>query len=391
MTSITTAKSQVMAVCCAALVVHRTTPATGVHPCPTMTEWARSPALVRQWAEDWVLSPLWDAVFRLPIDGTTSASQQHFLFVSVSLTLGVLSHSCFTCGINCGVCGCIGDNKVLMYVPKRRYDRDGPAAGDHVIRDTAAAPWNQQSVSVPEVSLAQWEQVRFTACNRKWIVGCQIKGSVLYIHRVVRGSPVGDDVILKCRDFSWGFEPQFTPLGGDVVMLRGLGETMNAPRVFVDLWESFNKKELVVTSKILYRTNWPLVATGVTWLPDGSACILQSYHTAIADGEKNDTAFYLVDQGSNATVWEFPEKDVTVLGKNHLLHSPSLWWSADSFKVLHTGLILSTTHRIEYEEEATGALCTTTEIEFSLHDGVTGFHIGVFTHPLQNNLKFTPF
>ncbi|KAH3722612.1 hypothetical protein Pelo_18682 [Pelomyxa schiedti] len=170
----------------------------------------------------------------------------------------------------------------------------GPLQVDHVIRDTAAAPWNQQSVGVPEVSLAQWEQVRFTACNRKWIVGCQIKGSVLYIHRVVRGSPIGDDVILKCRDFSWGFELQFTPLGRDVVMLCGLGETTNAPWVFVDLWESFNKKELVVTSKILYRTNWPLVATGATWLPDGLACILQSYHTTIADGEKASFILFFI-------------------------------------------------------------------------------------------------
>ncbi|KAH3758666.1 Vacuolar protein sorting-associated protein 9A [Pelomyxa schiedti] len=402
MGSTTTAKSQVMAVCCAALVGHRHPPTTTqatAGPCPTMTEWARSPALVRQWADDWVLSPLWDAVFHLPIDGTTwdTTGQQHFLFVSVSLTLGVLSHSWFTCGgITCDVCGCIGDNKVLMYVPKRGSCGDEQAAAEHIIRDTAAGgeARNPECRCLPETeaSLAQWEQVRFTTCNRKWIVGCHVKGSALFIRRVVSGSPFGDDVILKASEFSRGFVPQFTPLGNDVVMLRELGEHSSAALVFVDLWESFNKKDLVVTSKIVCRTNWPMVDTGITWLPDGSLCILKT--DMLGDlSEKKNTDFCLVEEKSNATVWDFPEKQVTILGKNHLLAAPSIWWSGENshFKVFHTGdlahpslhvpstwatgewqssLILSTSyHNPEHTTPSAQ------EIEFSLYDGLTGCHI----------------
>ncbi|KAH3758750.1 hypothetical protein Pelo_9439 [Pelomyxa schiedti] len=57
-----------------------------------MREWARSPALLRQWAEEWVLPPLWDALFRLPLQGATWQLRDYCItaHVSVSLTLGLI-------------------------------------------------------------------------------------------------------------------------------------------------------------------------------------------------------------------------------------------------------------------------------------------------------------
>ncbi|KAH3731749.1 hypothetical protein Pelo_17420 [Pelomyxa schiedti] len=141
-------------------------------------------------------------------------------------------------------------------------------------QDTTAEAWDQGCL--PESScLAEWGQRRQVLCNRRWIIGCNAEGSLLYMRRVVGGSPVGADVQVEGRNLMCRVI-QFTPLGDDVVMLREPGyEQHNVVMEFVDLGESFNKKELVVLFKIECGRKWPLVTKGITWLPDGSPCILK--------------------------------------------------------------------------------------------------------------------
>ncbi|KAH3745768.1 hypothetical protein Pelo_12849 [Pelomyxa schiedti] len=357
-----------------------------------MTEWARSAALVRQWAEEWVLSPLWDAVFELPFNETYTRDflpiPQHFLIVSVSQTLGVLGHSWFRYSDdNETMCGCIGDNRVLV-VAINRLPGCNELTKQHFVRDTTA-PWNQECL--PEPSLTQWEPVRFTKCNRKWIVGCNDGESVIFIHRV-------------CSHTRGSIVPEFTPLGDDVIMLHETDEYSNTTVEFVDVRESFEKKELVVTSKFECGTKWPLFEIGITWMPDGSPCILQC--DVLANPHGNITTYRLVDSSTKHTlIQEFLCKKVATLSKNllfvisaqrkrpghnfmlrhtgDLAHHPSLrvpctWASGD----WPTGLILSTSHN---QSNNTGG---GNEIRFSLHDGVTGFHICVFSLPLPTNVRF---
>ncbi|KAH3763725.1 hypothetical protein Pelo_4422, partial [Pelomyxa schiedti] len=113
----TTAKSQVMAIVCAPTTTQKrgrcfvpssaATPAQLAQPttisAPTITtttelaacvpqsmiQWIQSTTLFRAWAEDWVLRPGEEAVFRLPI-------WTYYLHVVVSPTLGLVSHSVFT-------------------------------------------------------------------------------------------------------------------------------------------------------------------------------------------------------------------------------------------------------------------------------------------------------
>ncbi|KAH3731747.1 hypothetical protein Pelo_17418 [Pelomyxa schiedti] len=359
-----------------------------------MTEWARSPALVRQWADDWVLPPLWDAVFKLPIKAKTRdpMAPPHFFHVSVSLTLGIVGHSEFVCGSEEVVCGCLGENRVLVTVTKRNPGRDDPIT-EHMIRDTTA-PWSPECC-LPEASLAQ---IGPTRCNWKWIVGCDYHHS-MYIHKVVHGSPVGADVTVMCRGSVRGVVPMFTPLGDDIVQFREThGEDDGdynscSVVVFVDLEATFNKKDLVVISKIDCGPNWALPPAGITWMPDSSPCILRSRFLVNPETHAAVLAYTLVDPSkSHATVMEFRHKTVLTLGKNHFfaVSAQNRWSAVTNFEVFHNGDLTHPTLSVPCTWAARDPMglilstylpdCGATEIQFSLHDGVTGFHIAILVH-----------
>ncbi|KAH3731844.1 hypothetical protein Pelo_17322 [Pelomyxa schiedti] len=399
----TTANSQVMAVCGAAIVGRRTTgcncggvTATGeeaqrsstiIGPCPSMTEWARSPALVRQWADDWVLPPLWEAVFRLPIKGTTRETryQHKYMCVGVSLTLGVVNLSVFTFDSELGerVCGCIGDNRVLVAHSK---DFDGVGHNrEYFMWDTIT----QKAVGcAPDTSLGQWAPVSSPQCNRKWIVGRHddARDSFLYIHKVSRGAPTGADVVVKC---SGGLPVDEVTLLGDTVMIHGNDSSENEVVAFVDLEETFgNKKELVFTSKIdCGPLHGALATAAVTWLPDGSACILKRN---LMSTTVYRPCYTLVDASpGHSAIWVFPPNDfVKPLSKDHLFSRSSKWSDVTRFQCdTQTGLILSTSHSNCGPETS----AFSTEVEFSLHHGVTGFHFGGFVVPFPSVFAFKPY
>ncbi|KAH3731316.1 hypothetical protein Pelo_17855 [Pelomyxa schiedti] len=347
-----------------------------------MTQWARSTVLFRQWAEEWVLYSLWDAL-----------------------------------------CGCIGDNKVLLTSFKN-------FTVEQIIKDTTAC--NQ--CELPEPSLTAWAQIKSIVCNRKWIVGCgDTKEEVpsLFIHKVEGGAPVGDDVVVKTRDIRMSLV-ELAPLSDDTLILHGkIGggcseHTQRDVVTLVDLEATFNNKELVVKSKI--ECNPPLGAStlilrSVTWLPDGSPCILMS-ELVLQEAAVNVTRRTLVDALSSETTWEFPDgKLVTTLNKSHVFVRTTDSYSSEptEFQVFHngnlsqpslclpctwscphrlSGLILSTSY-FSSEKDALQEMIysvtlstyqprnrhhesdTTEIIEFSLHDGVTGFRLGVITLPLK--------
>ncbi|KAH3764901.1 hypothetical protein Pelo_3233 [Pelomyxa schiedti] len=387
MSIISTAKSQVVAVCCAAIVGRRHVNHqnnsdgqgdVGSVPCPSMREWARSPALVRQWADDWVLSPLWDAVFRLPLMGYSGAGQ-NFFHVSVSLTLGVLCHSQFMCGIDDVMCGCIGHNRVLVQsIKKGTY-----FTMQYTVRDTAAL---DESHLLVGDSMEAWESISHVQCGKKWMIGRLTGGAYLYIHRVARGSPVGSDVVVSCKDFKSALLPRFTGLGDDVVMYLEGHRNGNDVLVFADLEESFEKKQLVARAKINCHTKWPAETSGITFMPDGSACII------VESMKRLQSVCSIVDPSKgNFVVQQFPEKKVIPFGKNHVFSLCSDPTSVCNFEVFHTGDLAHPSLCVPCTwatvDRITGLILSTVhssrdgsaEIQFSLHDGVSGIHIGVFT------------
>ncbi|KAH3758665.1 hypothetical protein Pelo_9576 [Pelomyxa schiedti] len=344
----TTAKAQVMAVCCAAIVGQPTpvngTNTPGVGPCPTMAEWARSPALVRQWACDWVLSPLWDAIFDLPFEGPCWKNRQYSkeVHVSVSPTLGVVNISWFTCS-NEALCGCLG----------------------MIVKDATA--WDASYA--PVAALKSWKIPEYVQCNRKWIVGCTYaaRSSSLFIQKVVGGAPVGSEVVVESREYRI-LDVEFLPQEDNTLMLVG---DYNAS-VFVDLEATFLRKELVVKLKIAGE---PMRnAQGAALMPDGSPCIL-------VRGTVPVNHYSLVDASSLATRWVFPEgKTVATLQRSHVFvqrspEDPNFWVFRNGSFTEPSFCKGLTANSLDAETEI--------EVEFKLHDGVTGFLIGNFSVPLK--------
>ncbi|KAH3723003.1 hypothetical protein Pelo_18292 [Pelomyxa schiedti] len=115
---LTTAKSQMMALCCARRV-KRTGKSEAT---PAVVLWAQSPALVKMLAEEWVLRAERNVLFRLqPNRGETDSHD--YLFVRVSPTRGVVQHCCFSCEIG-GHCGC----RVLAFAKSIRFPSEKGAA-----------------------------------------------------------------------------------------------------------------------------------------------------------------------------------------------------------------------------------------------------------------------
>ncbi|KAH3759557.1 hypothetical protein Pelo_8643 [Pelomyxa schiedti] len=380
----TTAKSQAMALCCAAVVAKRFTfPRNPTRSAPCRT-FVGSTALFRAWAEDWVLKSDRETVFRLPIEDSAhcwAETVEHFLYLSVSPTLGVVRHSWLTRNHTVTVIGCVGQGRLLV---ANREDFawevvdavSGDKTGD-VDRGAVVVSYGKDRVK----------------CNRKWIVA--FSGQNLNLWKVAGGA-VEKRVCIGGVEFRGDFE--FSPICDDVVVQLTVGKDGNLGVVtFIDLGASFKAQELVVASRVVCRQQWP---SGVMWLPDdqgGGLCIL---HHA-------ESAYYLLSanqDGGPAEEWRpFPPlRHVAPISKSHaivtayhhttqfsvhrvghdisepILYLPCTW----VHPCQSSGLIASTEFckkKAESELPSTDASVVAErkrKISFAVHDGATGFHIG---------------
>ncbi|KAH3763156.1 hypothetical protein Pelo_5011 [Pelomyxa schiedti] len=303
-TTTTTAKSQVLALRCAPIIIAKRCPSATKRPPPSMIQWALSPQF-RAWAEDWVLTPCYDAVFGVPMERliVELGFVRVFLCVSVSSTLGLVSVDLFTF-FGSRVCGCVGDGKVLLKCYQGGEEHYQFKIFDSRQRGT---PY----IGVGPIFHNQEPEIR-VRCNRKWIVGFP-RGESLWVVKVVGGAPLQQ----QPEHFFNGITPgtlQFSPFSDDtvIVMPQATEKTNGVSCItFVDLDASFQAQELVITSKIELNKMWP---AGLLWMPGGSLCVLnqttESHHPICA------CSIFLIDCATQAH--HFPKFPiVTPIGKNH--------------------------------------------------------------------------
>ncbi|KAH3758077.1 hypothetical protein Pelo_10207 [Pelomyxa schiedti] len=372
---VTTPKSQVMAVLCAHVVAKRPATASGHEvtcavrsgPAPSLVQWTQTTALVRMWAEEWVLSTCQDAVFRLPIRDT-------FLRVVVSPTMGVLSHSWFTHATT-SVCGGLGRDSLLV-----RTHTTHKWATEYSVMDLGVPASRRRGARAGESFLGNPRLMFSRAqlrCNRKWIVGLMESCDVLCMWKVVGGGPVEPERSIHGIEASNYL--QFSPQCLDVVMI--ISAHGKHCVIFVDLEATFNVKELVVTSKVPFYGNSP---GGFLWMPDGSLCALQYCTPSVHLLDANGKTIKVFPPNSQAVPFDrthvfvcsfsYPtEFQVYRTGNN--LTEPSLCmpctWACLS-RGNQTSLIASTSH--QYVKGG-----NMHEMQFTVHDGVTGCHVGDFS------------
>ncbi|KAH3723289.1 hypothetical protein Pelo_18008 [Pelomyxa schiedti] len=334
----TTAKSQVLAVCCAAcasavgLKPERYSYATAGQktpkppslppPAPALVQWVKSPAMFRSWAEDWVLRPESDAVFRL----SDSCYACTCVCVSVSPTLGVVCHSYFRLASDTYCC-CVGSIGPGMVVLKSL------TSVDHEL-------YSYYNYGILDVAQQQ---------QRNGVVG------------------------------------GYTMLGPGACVLRLLHPIQfsqsSVDDIFYFACEAFHDKYIVIVDLNATSQTMELVFS------DGTLCEL----------DLEDSSYTLRDITNGNLRATFPHaQKVTTLDQNHVLVCNSSSNKVTSFSVYHTGDLLSS-HLVESLsvpsctwvgpslDLSTLVLSTATDddstnysydIKLSLHDGATGFHIG---------------
>ncbi|KAH3756508.1 hypothetical protein Pelo_11699 [Pelomyxa schiedti] len=364
-----TAKSQVLAVCCAPVVARRPASSRSGHrsPAESMVQWCQSAAIVRAWAEDWVLRPSREAVFRLPISDPEGTGRQQYLFVSVSLTLGVVENYWMTCGTDTMVCGCLGHKRVLC--AHHTDDARGTRFYYSDVRDMAVESLDAKNPKDPAktrlyIGGSLDSRVFTLRCNRRWIVRCAL-GNEICVWKVPSESPT------YFRDVSFGVEAaraEFSPICDDVVIMCTTSESTGfGCIIFADLDASCGTQHLVVTSKVMCGCCLP---EGYMWLTGGSLCTLDNFHPSMA--------YCLVDCATQK-ILAFPKRcQFHVYHTGNNLTAPSLsvpcTWARPSTQ---SGLIASTTQRPVADINAT-------EILITVHDGPTGFRVGKFAAPLPS-------
>ncbi|KAH3761432.1 hypothetical protein Pelo_6733 [Pelomyxa schiedti] len=337
-------------------------------PPSSMVKWIQSTAVFRAWAEEWVLRPSDEAVFRLPI-------REHFLFVSVSPTLGLVRHSWFhTPG---DVNGSLGNNRMILR--QSRFIR-ASFLNEHVIEEVGG-----DGEALKRVSSLQ-TRCHPLYCNRKWIVG--INGGRLHVWQVAPGVGLGDASSSGMTEryfdgllLGYIVCARFSSFSDDVFLVFESCETVGGSGgsvTFCDLQASVNKGELVVIRKLLCRDRPCCVTSCRT---DGSMCTMHY------------DPYLIVDNATGEPVVQFPEgATVLPIGSSHVFMMRK---DAPKFEVFHNGgsltstpptlsvpctwaapslrdqsqLIVSTTHSSESHGRAT-------EIKFVVHDCSTGFHVG---------------
>ncbi|KAH3757637.1 hypothetical protein Pelo_10534 [Pelomyxa schiedti] len=318
-----------------------------------MVHWASSTTLVRAWAEDWVLRSVKDAVFDLPIRDSdeiepSPESPTYFsLYVSVSPTMGVVTHSWFT--HTWKICGCVGQDRLLAASSNINTWSVG-----YTVNDTNG------KVVVPEfwsTDLGVWLYDPATKCNREWIVG--FAGQELRLWKVAKGGllSVCPRVVMLPVVISPRLA-EFSPRNDSELIIM-----LNRGAIFVDLEASFKQGELVEFTKFECSNN---DVRGVMWMADGSLGTLHHY----------SSDFTLINVATRKRL-TFPKAHAVVpIDQTHAFVAPYLGMT--HYKVYNTGDELA---------EPPPSLCvpcahtTATEMDFSVRDGVTGFLFGTFTVP----------
>ncbi|KAH3714529.1 hypothetical protein Pelo_18961 [Pelomyxa schiedti] len=361
-----------------------------------LVQWIKSPAMFRSWAEDWVLRPESDAVFRLPQDPCGECS---YMCVSVSPTLGVVCHSYFRLASDtlCCCVGVIGPGTVVVQ-SLARVDHDLCSYYNYGILDVGDVTQQKQlkhGVEGATMLGASWEAVEQLKCSRNWIVGHSWSG--IFILKVASGRPAGKGISLNLTaiEKSCGLRllrpSQFSQSSVDDIFYFACEGFHGRRIVIVDLNATSQTMELVVKSKFfLCNTLFPKLELGIQELNDGTLCEL----------DLEDSSFTLRDITTGNLRATFPHaQKVTTLDQNHVLVCNSSSNKVTSFLVYHTGDLLSS-HLVEslsvpsctwvtpsldlsalILSTATSTDSSNNSYELSLHDGATGFHIGVFSLP----------
>ncbi|KAH3763159.1 hypothetical protein Pelo_4990 [Pelomyxa schiedti] len=353
-----------------------------------MIEWCHSTEVVRLWAEEWVIRPVRDAVFRLPLMERDTRDQYRrrrwrYLCVSVSATLGVVTLSGFTSKMRVRHC-MTGPNKVLC---STTYPSDWLKSENSVIDAvTGSVCWSSPLTSN-----------YLARANRKWVVCCGDGDGELWIWKVVGGVPVEPKMCFQTA-LSWA-EFELSPLSEDVLMELGTRGSVT----FCDLEASFQYQELI-TKKLDYDSR---PARGVMLVSDGSMCTLHR-HFSLSQRE-----FFLVDEKSNKVLKFPPKHDVRPISKSRafvvksgslkkvseyrvfdtegsdpttpVLCVPCMWFGVSQ----QSGLIASTTAHTDLQLLQPNTVSTLT-LKISLCDGISGFHFGAFTVCFDTPWCFDP-
>ncbi|KAH3722731.1 hypothetical protein Pelo_18562 [Pelomyxa schiedti] len=301
------------------------------------------------------------------------------MYVSVSPTLGVVTHRWYTCTmIDCGpaVVGCLGGDMVLhswsdpgsdaYYGGLRKYDAVDLRCMPEPPQVTPAPPPSDEGSSCCFLTAASDMSV---ICNRKWVVDG---------HPLPSSTPTLSFFIFERYSSE---KILFAPWCGDIVMLKSAHDI-----TLVDLEESFRREELVLTLRTSSPSQFDNLL-GLLWGPDGSMFTL---HTT--DALASCAA---VDCATGESHLFSPNVSlVEVFGRDHtftVVHP-------GAFQVHHTGnnlTVPSLNVPCTWAQHKSGLILSTTQksrgngkVHLSLHDGFTGTHIGDFNVPLPPNFLF---
>ncbi|KAH3722620.1 hypothetical protein Pelo_18674 [Pelomyxa schiedti] len=361
----------------------------------TVAAWARSESF-RVWADDWVLRPTADAVFPLPImkdphgdgddddDDEDKAGRVVFvLHVSVSPTMGVVSHSWFTTALG-DVWGCIGHDRILVSNPcwsrmtmKFSVVNSSGKVVDPLIWEGGIGA----GVSLPS-----------TCCNRNWIVSAVKKGELL-LWKVVGSCGCGEPTVVGPKYVPHGTNSTNVALSCwscDVGMV--LPQDTEGEVLFIDLESTFKRGELVEASpRIFCHDTWPC---DVLFFPDGSASTIHI--------DMRANTFYLVNSVTHER-HSFPDLHyTTVIDQSHIMVAQ--WSAMTNYQVYHTSNLLEPSLCVPSTwaspcHSQLSLICSTTkpesdmsgvtQVKFEVRDGATGILLGVFPVPIHPPFCFT--
>ncbi|KAH3764905.1 hypothetical protein Pelo_3237 [Pelomyxa schiedti] len=346
-------------------------------PARSLVEWLQWNTLVRKWAEEWVLRPVCDAVFRLPLMDHTQYRGSHYaweeaiwyrhkyLCVSVSPTLGVVTWCVF--GSDKVVpCCTTGPGKLLCSTPLPVSPAKVKASHSVVDAVSGAECWS----SSPLRSCGCC-----AAANRKWLVCHGKKLGEVWVWKVVGGVPVDPRKSLQAMDVGLSLSKfHFSPLWDDVLVDVDCSGTVS----LCDLEASFQQQKLVITTTLPFGG---VNATDVMQIPGGSMCTVSHTNVTycetvpcVMDAQYHPLVVFprqsIVMQIGKSRCFvaeqyctEYKVYDTTELGVNNMpsLCVPCSWSCASQ----QSGLIAS----------ADVSNCKTTELGVSVRDGITGFLI----------------
>ncbi|KAH3745899.1 hypothetical protein Pelo_12704 [Pelomyxa schiedti] len=322
------------------------------------------PTLARAWADEWVFGPsvVDDAVFEVPLQKNAAHAKRRSAFVCVSVsstTMGVVAYSVFWCGLT--VCGCVGQSRVL--VRSRGAMGSSDTGFDYSVLNLG------DTAESPRFALFTAPGMSSMRCNRSWVVGIRMERErdALFVRKLLC-SPNKRGECLLCGFNRPGTIPdnsgisgrirkvKFSPLSDGVAMVLNYDSLVS----FVDLEASFTTNTLVTTINIVCGEIHP---RGVMWLSSGTPLKPVGKNHAFVSEEFEPTQFQ-VYHTDNLTA---PSLCV-----------PCTWVHITS----SSSLILSTQGSYTPYQHSTSTL------QFTLHDGISGLKVGDFNILLPPDVMF---